>query len=184
MKRQRGIVLVIALILLAVMSISAVAAFRSTLTSGTFSANLRTQDQALQAAEAALRYCEAQIALQDPIVKVQPILVSEEDKPAPWEKLQEWDRVASNLPAAIAGSAQAAPEFAPQCLIEEMVLPRPKGGYDEFHAYLVTARGFSNDYRRSAWASSAGAEAWLQSVVHAIPPTPPESGTENGNFTL
>ena len=51
---------------------------------------------------------------------------------------------------------------APQCLIEEMVLPRSKGE-DDAASYLVTARAFSPDWRTGLFAG--GAQVWLQSVV-------------------
>lgn len=166
---QHGIVLVVALILLAVMTLSAVASFRGVLTADVFSNNVRTHALALQSAEQALRYCEAQLALPVPEVPVQPLPATGSGEPQLWQDLSTWQglpAMASPVPAALVqtvGSPVGAGPV-PQCLIEEMLLPRVKGS-TESAAFLVTARGFSPDYQHDALGTPTGAEVWVQSVI-------------------
>lgn len=62
--RQRGLVLVVALMLMAVIGISSTAAMRLALTGSTIALGLRAQNEATQAAEVALRWCEVQTRLR------------------------------------------------------------------------------------------------------------------------
>lgn len=57
--RQNGVVLIIALILLVVISLLAVTSLRGAGSAESISGNVRTTELATQAAEIALRHCEA-----------------------------------------------------------------------------------------------------------------------------
>lgn len=56
--RESGVVLIIALVMLAVMSLASVAAIRSSSSSEAATSSARTHGLAMQSAEAGLRYCE------------------------------------------------------------------------------------------------------------------------------
>ena len=64
---QRGISLIIVLILVVVIGLTASSAMRSATSSQRVTNNLRMEGMAQQYAEAALRFCEAQMAIDDPV---------------------------------------------------------------------------------------------------------------------
>lgn len=160
----RGMVLVMVLVLLAVMAVAAAFALRLSLTAESVGYHQRVQAQALQAAELALRWCESQIGAAEPRVPIQPAPDVDADAPSRWSDIRSWigtPALASAVPTALLEPALAAAEAAPQCLIEEMVLRRARGGDDRLGAWLVTARGRSADHG----AGGQGVEVWLQSMV-------------------
>ena len=63
LKRQRGVVLVIALILLVVISLLAITSMRNAGSSESVAGNVRTNELAIQAAEIALRHCESSVLM-------------------------------------------------------------------------------------------------------------------------
>lgn len=62
--RQQGLVLVVALILMAVIGVASTAAMRLALTGSSIALGLRAQNESTQAAEVALRWCEVQTRLR------------------------------------------------------------------------------------------------------------------------
>lgn len=175
---QQGVVLIVALIMMAVIAISSSVALKSALSQDMVSANQRARSVASQAAEAALRYCEASVtatnvtAVQANIRRAPAMGV---DQTPLWAQADTWaggNPFVVTLPGTFNfdGSAGGTPR--PQCLIQEVTLT-PMPSLDPTspapEAYIITARGFSPDYRTSANGTPvAGAEVWLQSSIQII----------------
>jgi hypothetical protein len=176
---QRGVVLVIALILLAVIGLSSAAALRGGLFGDRVSNNLRVGTVALQAAEQALKACEdhvrntvwGEVGLPAlvPAVPLQPI----SPNPTLWTVRNNWvgaNAIAYRLPAAAMASGNSRVTYGaaqwPQCLVEPMQLRVANGGSKRVQAFLITARGFSPDYAvDGANVATSGTEVWLQSQI-------------------
>lgn len=174
---QQGVVLVIALILLAVIGLSSAAALRGSLFGDKVSNNLRTGTVAMQAAEQALKVCEDSVrnqvwaeavpALAPPV----PIQAIAQD-PSRWNVRANWalnpPGLAIQLPAAAMTSPNSTVAYRrlPQCMVEEMELRRVPGASPRARTFLVTARGFSPDYQVDAnGVATSGSEVWLQSQI-------------------
>jgi hypothetical protein len=179
--RSKGVVLIIALILLAVIGISSALALRMSLFGDIVSQNLRAQNLALQAAELALKYCERQVATDPgsvPMLRIPGAVVE-------WQVAANWDPGSTvPVPEATLGTA-AGYRTPPQCLIRAFSaddylpagVPGPGSissdnrGFSSDYVVLhrITARGFSPDFSRDAEGEPvSGAEIWLQSVVRGV----------------
>ncbi|MFK7963745.1 MAG: hypothetical protein AB8C46_07245 [Burkholderiaceae bacterium] len=167
---QQGVALAVALILLAVIGLSSVAALNSGLYGGLVANNLRSNQLAVQAAEMALRVCEKQAIAGGAAVPIQPLPANTSGTPVQWATAATWNNVAFTLPDGIVNSPSSEIRYvqAPQCLIEQMELRKMKGSFDEV-AFVVTARGFSPDYRRDAAGTVQGSEVWLQTTIRLTP---------------
>lgn len=181
---ERGVMLVVCMVFLLVISLTAGVTVRRATSSDAVAGNARTQVLALQAAEAALLYCErlagvpaaepARQAAQAeepvtgapngpaeaPVVAGQPFL---------WEVLQNWDGPDSGakvhaVPFADSNSGGANRYFRrpPECMAQY----RSPGNTA---SAVVTARGFGPDVAQADGQRSPprGAEVWLQTVVEA-----------------
>lgn len=169
--RQRGIVLAVALILLAVIGLGSVAAMNSGLFGGLIASNLRSNQLAVQAAELSLRYCERLAMMDPPGIVIQPLPPVNTDQPTLWTDMTTWTNgTALTLPADAINSSQSDDVYptAPQCLVEAMELRAAAGSFDEV-AYLITARGFSPNYQAEANQMVSGSEVWLQSTIRFTP---------------
>lgn len=179
--QQRGVSLIIVLVMLAVIGLMSAAAMRSAASNEMVARNFRHQLLAQQQAETALRYCESQLLLPDaqrPVTLQEASLPNAEPKgsgaqPA-WTLLASWNGAGAAgasltpAPADWLGPAALQPELAPQCLVEK----HPWPGAD---AYRVTARGFSTNHSRDSQGyTSAGMVNWLQMelLVQANGPAP------------
>jgi len=178
-RAQHGVVLVIALILLAVIGLSSAAALRGGLFGDRVSNNLRVGTVALQAAEQALKACEGHVRSTVwaeaglvplvPPVPIQPI----SPNPTLWTVRNNWvgaGAIAYRLPAAAMASGNSGVNYGaaqlPQCLVEAMQLRVGSGGSRRVQAFLITARGFSPDYAvNGANVATSGTEVWLQSQI-------------------
>lgn len=179
--RSKGVVLIIALILLAVIGISSALALRMSLFGDIVSQNLRAQNLALQAAELALRYCERQVATDPGSVA----MLRGPGAAVEWQLADNWTPARSvAVPAGVLGTA-AGYNTPPQCLVRafsaDEYLPAEtpgagsissddRGFSSEFVVlHRITARGFSPDFARDNGGQPiSGAEIWLQSVVRGV----------------
>jgi hypothetical protein len=180
--RAHGVVLVVALIMLAVIGVSSAIAMRMSLFSDIVSKNMRTQNLALQSAELALRYCERQIALDPGSVP----MITGAGADLEWHSTGNWNDVQKvvTVPQAMLGNA-AGYRTPPQCLVRLFSVdeylaewpPRPdtisadsRGFSSDFVVlHRITARGFSPDFVRGEDGRPvAGAEMWLQSLVRGV----------------
>ena len=179
-RTSRGVVLVMALILLAVIGVSSALAMRATLFSDMVSKNMRAQNLALQAAELALRHCERQVALDPGSV----VMVSALGVELEWQTEARWTDSALTVPVGRLGT-DAGYRTAPQCLVrlfsvdeflgtfppDPSTISAESRGYSSDFVILhrITARGFSPDFERDAGGQPiAGAEVWLQSLMRGV----------------
>lgn len=174
---QKGVVLPVALILLVVISFAGILAVRNATVTEQMSNNLRTNVQAQQAAEAALRYCElVAISSKDSNAKQysdkSKILATAIDdansRSAAWRDIDNWK--GSNV-ITVRNDYYTKPNVerdgiktanAPRCIIQPLVNTTHK-----LDGFLITARGFANNAK---WSTStakleSGSETWLQSVL-------------------
>jgi len=160
-RSQRGVTLIIAMLMLVVIGIMSVAIMRNATSSDQVTNNNRLQAQASQAAQMALRFCEDQLLLGSS-GKVQAIPFNTSYN---WPDKKNWTTGGAHMaytltPADVTGGTANFPAVAPQCISETM---KNQGGV----VYIVTARGFSNDFRAdSSYATRSGAVVWLQSTVY------------------
>lgn len=177
--RQRGVTLIVALVMLVVIGFLSVSLMRGVLTGDTVANNLRVQNFAMQQAQAGLRYCESFInatpaqhtdaqakGADVPIPPQAPV----DDASYNWKKFASWHGagvVATRLPDDWMNSSDAnmsqqeSGKVRPQCMVERLVMPPPQQPF-----YLVTARGFSWDYSEdNDGRATSGSVVWLQSIV-------------------
>jgi len=155
---QRGVSLIIAMLMLVVIGLASVAIIRNATSADRAVNNNRLQTQANQFAQVALQFCENQLVIQSGrTVKVQP--APSPGTPAVWTVKAHWfdPNIVHTLAATeITGTNQ--PKVPPQCMAEGL------GGTGKF--FIVTARGFSDDYAQdSDHATTSGSVVWLQSTV-------------------
>ncbi len=176
--RQKGVVLIVALIMMAVIGVSSSIALKGALSQDMVSANQRARSMASQAAEAALRYCEASVTASNltgaqAAIQRAPAL-STGETPL-WAQADTWTSQSPfvvPLPDTFRFDGSEAPPRAPECLIQEVTLS-PMPSLDPLspapEAYIITARGFSGDYQEAANNTPiAGAVVWLQSSIQII----------------
>lgn len=177
---SRGIVLVVALVLLLVVSIGSTVAVKLALNSSSIAIGLRGANEAQQSADLALRWCELQLrqtvagvaAANADNFNLIPKGSMAEDA---WSDFQSFDNNSRPIPQVIlAAAGMAAPPRAPRCMIQELDAwsGRPEDDKDktgansstpEYRNYRITARGLSRDYNDNTAGETRGAEVWLQS---------------------
>lgn len=179
--RQQGLVLVVALILMAVIGVASTAAMRLALTGSAIAMGLRAQNEATQAAEVALRWCEVQTRLRasgaanglsndfalleaPPDPKIRPL----------WETLAGFTANSRPVPAAImaaAGMPALDANQLPRCLAQERddikAVVASDGDLEAtnntFRQFLITVRAVSPDFRTGTDGEDGGSEVWIQS---------------------
>jgi type IV pilus assembly protein PilX len=170
-KGERGIVLILALILLVIISMVAIMAVKGSISGEQVSNNVRSNAVATQAAETALRYCEQDVLSAAPVLVVNDIpLGATQDFPNLWATRANWinPALANTATVAITISTDAAGRTLttlPRCMIERyQILALP--GENPREAYVITSLGFSPDYATNAGGQViSGGEAWLQSIL-------------------
>lgn len=186
---QSGVSLIIVLIMLVVIGLTSANAIRKATSGERATNNIRMQNLALQYAEAALRYCETEVA-KTSAVRAQNSLRDGaifNDNPATpgtalnanfpavgWNMPATWTSVGGTLTAAASktevpsaqvtstsGTSAFTPNSLPQCVVERSRLP------DGNTATVITARGFSPDYKNAGAVTEVttrGSVVWLQST--------------------
>lgn len=163
---QQGFSLVMVLILLGALALASSQALRASSGTEKVGMSWRMQGMALQSAEAALRYCEAQLLLPDaervPALREAALPVAAAPAPA-WAQAARWAPGNLSSPPASWWAAPAlagGPGLAPVCLAEKQPL-------ESVHLLVVTVRGLSPDWRgeASTGATLGGSAAWLQSIL-------------------
>jgi len=168
-RHARGVSLIITMIMIVIIGLTAAAAMRGTASSERVTNSIRMQNMAQQYAEAALRYCEAQISLADAArvsgLKEADITLSA-TATADWQKTATWVGGATkrvSVPSAQIKSADSSitPGTLPQCFAERLLLS------DNSQVVAITARGFSPDYvaDASTGETTRGSVVWLQSIL-------------------
>lgn len=164
--RQQGVVLIVVLIMLVIIGLTSAAVMRNALDADLVSANVRSEALATEAAQMALAFCEKQILPKVPLITIRaPLGVG---LGTHWENIDNWKSTAQDPPTELtldqlrATDASFNAKFLPQCMAESQKL---KGQTDS--VVIVTARGFSPDYRENSTtgAAEAGSVVWLQSTL-------------------
>ncbi len=173
-RRQRGVVLIVALVLLIAISFVAALAVGRSISGEQVSKAFSTQAVAFQAAETALRYCEDQVLRTG---KVTSGGVTHEPHPYPldgtapalWSSRANWEPSGGKAVEIDAGvinsldpAARTLPKL-PRCMVEQLRLNSDEGAARQ--TFLITAVGFSRDYRLVSGKPDTGGEVWLQSTV-------------------
>ncbi len=173
-REQRGVVLVIALIMLVIISLLATLSIRNAVSTESVSGNVRTTQLASQSAEIALRYCE------DAVVQIssgtgpltQLPTVQNYVSPPLWKDTANWDSatsVAFVIPASSVNQSSGATTFRrpPECMVERMPMVASTGVISTTSTYVITARGFGPEVAAADAARSrpVGSEAWMQSTI-------------------
>lgn len=160
---QRGVSLLIAMVMLVIIGFVSVAVMRNAKSSDTVSANTRAQAQANQYAQVAERFCESQFGTGSGqlgyVSGTGPF----------WTTFSNWFPIktakAHTLTALDLSNTSTSivtpPDGAkPQCMFEDAPAISPK-------TFLVTSRGFSLDYRADSKGNTlSGSVVWLQAYVN------------------
>ena len=174
---ERGIVLVIALILLVIISLLAVTSLRNAGSSESVAGNVRTTELATQAADIALRHCEssaikitklianasdtsAQATYPTTLVEANVQRVTTADQ---WKSVSNWDSTTTAvfvLPSTLVGDT-ATYKRPPECMVESLTGVTPTGPPASF---VITARGFGPEVAAGT-GRPAGTVVWLQSTI-------------------
>jgi Tfp pilus assembly protein PilX len=181
-RRERGVVMPVALILLVIISFAGLYSARTSANHEQFSNNLRTMNVARHAAELGLRYCEQVVIDQvendgenfpaDAARVVQNLIPSPEDNNAVWRSLANWSNAGANritAPLTYAANVNSAVElnFAPTCIAQ-------RTADDQF---VITSRGLSNDAELDANGRlTRGSEIWFQAVLTPSAPLTSNAG--------
>lgn len=179
--RQRGLVLVVALILMAVIGISSTAAMRLALTGSTIAMGLRAQNEATQAAEVALRWCEVQTRLRasaaaNGVSNDFALVEADQNTDNLWQTLAGFtanSRPVPSLIMAAAGMPALAANQLPRCLAQEsndIKRVVTSDGNKEalnntYRQFQITVRAFSPDFRTGTNGEDGGSEVWMQSIL-------------------
>jgi len=189
---QRGVSLLIVLIMLVVIGLTSAASLRSASSNERISNNFRMHALAEQYAEAALRYCETQLTLAEAArvdsLKEASLRAFTGAAYPSWANPLTWTGTGgasaslTRVPEALVSSADSAfkPAQLPQCAVEKQSLVMTQNGVPAGTAdvYVITARGFSTDYSASPQGVSlTGSVVWLQSLVSVRRAAAAEAGT-------
>ena len=178
---ERGVVLILALVLLTVISMLTVFSLRNAGSSESVASNTRVIELATQAAEISLRHCEASI------VKIMTVneggadpyettfdnsKISPASSPPLWQNKALWDGDSASvfvLPLTLLnqpGMSSITYKRAPECMVERLPIVTGVGGAATF--FVITARGFGPEVPALASAARirpVGSEIWLQSNI-------------------
>lgn len=159
---QRGVTLLVALIVLVIIGLTSASVMRSVLSTDLVANNARVQTLATQAAQIGLRYCEAQ-ALADANGTPRALPEAPADY---WSDYTHWSETKTGIyevPKDYMESVNStfSPANMPKCMVQIAKLATRT-------TYVVTAKGFSPDYddtNEDGYADS-GSVVWLQSIVY------------------
>ena len=174
---QKGVVLIIAMIMLIVVSILAVTSMRNAASTEALAGNVRTTELATQAADIALRHCESSVveinsvaggATPSYATTITAADILPAATPPNWQNTSTWDSVSANvlvLPNALVGG-NGTYKRPPECMIEN--IPIIKAGTSTVNntaSYVITARGFGPEVAAADASRTRpmGSEVWLKS---------------------
>ncbi|QKO22162.1 hypothetical protein [Rhodoferax sp. BAB1] len=172
-RRQAGVSLIIVMMMLVIIGITSAATIRNATSSEKLTNNIRVQYLAQQYAEAALRYCESELTKPEAsrvatLAEVNLVQTTFGGTPA-WSQTGTWTGAGGAsasktvLPENRIKSTDSAfrPATLPECVVEKQAMA------DGNVAYVITARGFSTDYRAASGTglTTNGSVIWLQSTV-------------------
>ena len=168
---QRGVVLIIALVLLVVISLLAVTSLRNAGSTESVAGHVRTTELATEASEIALRYCESKAIAMATAGVTPDSTLNQWKTSATWDTpntQKPWDGTSTSafvLSLALVNQPGMTTTYKrpPECMVEK--LPVVTTGTSTF--YVVTARGFGPEVAAANAARSrpVGSEVWLQSNI-------------------
>lgn len=167
--KPRGAALLsLTMVILAALSLLALAMARNTLGGAVQAQAQQAQSAALYAAEAALRYCEQQWLQADSGFAVIAFSLSggaaAGELPQAWKTESNWQGAQRvELPQSLWPRTDLT--RAPECLAEEMRLPAAPGLEGAAKAVQITARGYSPDYAQSSGVTMRGTSAIVQAQL-------------------
>ena len=180
LKKQRGLVLIVSIVLLAIVSVVAAFSTRNAASAETVSGNVRLTALATQSAEIALRHCEDSVAH---VVALAAGQTSEyetdfkeenilpENMQSAWETPAGWDVSTPNvyvLPVEKVNQPGLAATYKrpPECMVVRMPVVLPGGSISTNTAFIITARGFGPEVEADPERRRpVGSEVWLQSHI-------------------
>lgn len=163
-QRQSGVVLIVALVMLVVIGLASVSIMRNAISTDIISDNTRRQTQALQGAQAGLRFCEMQVTSND--VAVAPEAAAASIQEEDWQTFSNWQATGKRRDVTAGflqdADSKGAPLHVPQCMAQLRTVGGTAGT-----VVVITARGFSDNYTEDTTnhRTQAGAVVWLQSIV-------------------
>jgi type II secretory pathway pseudopilin PulG len=167
-RRQGGVALIVALVVLVIIGLTSAAVMRGALNSDLVANNTRVQALATQAAQVALKYCETQWnagALPPFIVLPAP---GAQTDPLEWETFGNWSNVnkTNEVPIEFMKSelSSVVPATLPQCMVQRSTVGVPGATSPTI---VIVARGFSPDFRaeQGTGRTEAGSVVWLQYIL-------------------
>lgn len=181
-RRERGVVLIVSIVLLAIVSILAALSTRNAASSENLSGNVRLTELAMQAAEIALRHCEQSvaevIAVDGGASETYPTLgftmghILAVGSEAHWESASAWDTPTAPVyvfPLAQMNQPGLAATYrrSPECMAGRLQFVLPGGSISTNKLFVITARGFGPEVPAADPNRSRpdGSEVWLQSHI-------------------
>ena len=182
-KSEHGVVLVLALLVLVVISLLAVTSLRNAGSVEGVVGNLRVTELATQAAEIALRHCEASVLADMTVAAggnasyqttLDDSYILPSGTPPNWQNTALWDGDSTAvfvLPLMLLnqpGMTRSTYKRAPECMVERLPPGAAGGGGGAATFYLITVRGFGPEVAALAGKTRLrplGSEIWLQSNI-------------------
>lgn len=178
-KVQRGVVLIVAMIMLIVVSLLAVTSMRNSASTEALAGNVRTTELATQAAEIALRHCESSVVelvtvaaggtSTGYVTTMTSANILPSSTPARWQNTSTWDSATTMtfvIPTTVLGGTSTY-KRPPECMVETLpVMTAGSSSVSSTSSFVITARGFGPEVAASAnRARPNGSEVWLQSHI-------------------
>jgi type IV pilus assembly protein PilX len=173
--QQKGVILIVAMIMLVVISLLATLSIRNAISNEASSGSTRTKMLAMQAAEIALRYCEdAVVAIKNGTgtYALTAADIQAYSSTPKWTSTTLWDTtptVAFILPSSSVNGSGISTTFSrmPECMVETMPEADGTGVTTATNTYVITARGFGPEVPAadSSRTRPQGSEVWLQSTI-------------------
>lgn len=178
---QKGVVLIIAMIMLIVISMLAVNSLRNSASTEILTGNIRTTEMATQAADIALRHCESSTVeimtvagggtSTGYVTAMTAANILAPSASPTWANIGTWDSVNASvyvLPLALVRDTTVGASYKrpPECMVERMsVILANSTAVSSTSSYVITARGFGPEVAAADAARSrpSGSEVWLQS---------------------
>jgi type IV pilus assembly protein PilX len=183
-KKQSGLVLIVAIVLLAIVSVLAAFTTRNAASTEAVSGNVRLTELATQAAELALRHCEQSVARViteaaggTPPSPLYPTDFTEAHilpagSESNWESPGVWDSVTPHvyvLPLAKMNQPGLTVTYKrpPECMVARVPTQLASGAMSTQTLFVITARGFGPEVPAADLVRSrpVGSEVWLQSHI-------------------
>ena len=180
--RQRGVVLIIALLMLVLISLLVVSNIRNAATTESVAGQVRTTELATQAAEIALRHCESSVldtlsvaagGASAYVSTFTAFNILAPANPPRWQNMAIWDSVSPAtyvLPLSLVNQPgmRITYQRAPECMVEPLPsMPSDASAGNTTASFVVTARGFGPEVSAADADRSrpVGSEVWLQSHI-------------------